>query len=307
MKAILIGFGDIAERHLDVLKAHKCNVIGILTKNYDKALIKSKKFGIPNIYTSFQDVINTECDFLMNLTSADKIASTMMELIPSRKPIFTEKPVGFNTKEIEQLLEQNNKFNCPIMVGTNRRFYSIFHKALEFLNENDKSINAIKIDAPERFESINAAKFNDTIRKNWMFANSIHSVDLIRFFGGDVKSVKSESNPDDFKFHAEGVCENNIEFSYSSNWNEVKTWNITILADEIKIIFEPLEKGKIITNHDEIELNPSKEDLEFKPGFFSQLSHFLENVVTKNNIVWPGSNLEDHRKSIKLVEDIFKK
>lgn len=307
MKAILIGFGDIAERHLDVLKVHKCDVIGILTKNYDKALIKSKKFGIANIYTSFQDALTTECDFLMNLTSADKIASTMMELIPSRKPIFTEKPVGFSTKEIEQLIEQNNKFNCPIMVGTNRRFYSIFHKALEFLSKNDKSISAIKIEAPERFESMNNAKFNDTIRKNWMFANSIHSVDLIRFFGGDVKSVESNSNPNDFKFHAEGICENNIEFSYSSDWNETKAWNITILADEIKIIFEPLEKGKIITNHDEIKLNPSKEDLEFKPGFFSQLSHFLEKTVGNNDTEWPSSNLEDHRKSIKLVEDIFKK
>ena len=103
------------------------------------------------------------------------------------------------------------------------------------------------------------------------------------------------------------MCENNIEFSYSSNWNESKIWSITILADDIKIVFEPLEKGKIITNDDEIEIIPSIEDVHFKPGFFSQLSYFLENVVTKNNTPWPGSNLEDHKKSIKLVEDIFKK
>ena len=110
MKTILIGFGDIAEKHLKVLKEFNCDVIGILTKNYDKALIKSKKFGIPNTYTSIQDVLTSECDFLMNLTSADKIASTMMEIIPARKPIFTEKPAGFSTKEIEQLINQNNKF-----------------------------------------------------------------------------------------------------------------------------------------------------------------------------------------------------
>ena len=71
MKTILIGFGDIAEKHLKVLKEFNCDVIGILTKNYDKALIKSKKFGIPNTYTSIQDVLTSECDFLMNLTSAD--------------------------------------------------------------------------------------------------------------------------------------------------------------------------------------------------------------------------------------------
>ena len=55
---------------------------------------------------------------------------------------------------------QNNKFNCPIMVGTNRRFYSIFHKAIEFLSDKNKSINTIKIDAPERFVNIKNPKFN---------------------------------------------------------------------------------------------------------------------------------------------------
>ena len=107
-----------------MLKELNCDVIGILTKNYDKALVKSKKFGIPNTYTSIQEILNAECDFFMNLTSADKISSTIMDLIPAGKPIFTEKPAGFSTEEIEQLIVQNNKFNCPIMVGTNRRFYS---------------------------------------------------------------------------------------------------------------------------------------------------------------------------------------
>ena len=79
MKTILIGFGDIAEKHLDVLKELNCDVIGILTKNYDKALVKSKKFGIPNTYTSIQEILNAECDFFMNLTSADKISSTIFK------------------------------------------------------------------------------------------------------------------------------------------------------------------------------------------------------------------------------------
>jgi len=305
MKTILIGFGDIAEKHLKVLKEFNCDVIGILTKNYDKALIKSKKFGIPNTYTSIQDVLTSECDFLMNLTSADKIASTMMDLIPSRKPIFTEKPVGFSTKEIEQIIQQNNKFNCPIMVGTNRRFYSIFHKALKFLQEQDKKIESIRIDAPERFTDINNKKFNQNIRNNWMFANSIHCVDLIRFFGGDIKKIESNSIPNKYNFKANGICENDINFSYSSDWKKQSKWNISIFADEIKIIFEPIEKGKIIMKNDEIDIVPSNEDLKFKPGFHAQLSYFMQNFVKKDEKKWPGSDLKDHKKSVKLVENIF--
>ena len=96
-----------------------------------------------------------------------------------------------------------------------------------------------------------------------------------------------------------------MNFSYSSNWKKQSKWNISLFADDVKIIFEPLENGKIITKNQEIEINPSQEDIKFKPGFYAQISHFLENFVKKSEKKWPASNLEDHKKSIKLIEDIF--
>ena len=305
MKTILIGFGDIAQKYLPVLNELNCEVIGVVTKNYESALLKSKKYSIPQAYKSIKDIPISECDFLMNLTSADMIEPIMQEIIPKKIPIFTEKPVGFGTDKIQKLIEQNYKINCPIMVGTNRRFYSIFHQAFDFLKEHDKEIESIKIDAPERFSDINQVKFNAKIKENWMFANSIHCIDLIRFFGGDVKEIESNSNISKYDFNANGICNNDIDFSYSSNWKKQSKWNISLFADDVKIIFEPLENGKIITKNQEIEINPSQEDIKFKPGFYGQISHFLENFVKKSEKKWPASNLEDHKKSIKLIEDIF--
>jgi len=56
---------------------------------------------------------------------------------------------------------------------------------------------------------------------------------------------------------------------------------------------------------DEINIVPSNEDLKFKPGFHTQLSYFMQNFVKKYEKKWPGSDLEDHKKSVKLVENIF--
>ena len=305
MKTVLIGFGDIAEKYLPVLNRLNCEVIGVVTKNYKSALLKSKKYSIPQAYKSIKDIPISECDFLMNLTSADMIEPIMQEIIPKKIPIFAEKPVGFGIDKIQNLIEVNYKFNTPVMVGTNRRFYSIFHQALEFLKQHNKKIESIKIDAPERFSDINREKFNSKIKENWMFANSIHCIDLIRFFGGDVKQIESNSNISEYDFNANGICDNDIDFSYSSNWKKQSKWNISLFAGDIKIIFEPLENGKIITKNQEIKLVPSKEDMKFKPGFYAQISHFLENTVKKHEKKWPGSNLEDHKKSIKLIEDIF--
>ena len=305
MKTILIGFGDIAEKHLAVLKKFDCDIIGAVGRNYHKTADKAKKLKISNVYESIENIPADECDFLMNLTSADKVAETLEKLIPFRKPIFTEKPVGFGTEEVEKIIFQNKKYQVPIMVGTNRRFYSIFHKGLEFLKDHNKLIESLEIDAPENLSKVTNEKFNQHIRDNWMYANSIHCVDLIRFFGGDVKKINIESDIQKSNFHATGECEKIQNFVYSSNWKKTNKWKISILADDVNLVFEPLEQGKIITKNNEENIIPSTEDSSFKPGFYSQFQHFLEYVVQKNMNKWPASNLDDHKKSLHLVEQIF--
>ena len=306
MKTILIGFGDIAEKYIPVLNELDCEIIGVVGRDFKKTLEKAKKNGITNVFDSVNNIPFNDCDFLMNLTSVDSISTTLKQIISLKKPIFTEKPIGFGIKEINNLINENKKYNTQIMVGTNRRFYSIFHEALKFLTDHDKKIESIKIDVPERFSDIsNNKKFNKKIKDNWMFANSIHGVDLIRFFGGDVKKIESNSVKENYDFKACGTCQNNIHFSYSSNWKKHSKWNITIFSDEIKIIFEPMEKGKIVMNNKEIDIIPSNEDMKFKPGFHGQLSYFLKSFIKKDNKKWPGSDLVDHKKSVKLVEDIF--
>ena len=37
MKTVLIGFGDIAEKYLPVLKELNCEIIGVVVRNHEKA------------------------------------------------------------------------------------------------------------------------------------------------------------------------------------------------------------------------------------------------------------------------------
>jgi predicted dehydrogenase len=306
MKTVLIGFGDIAEKHVPVLRELGCEITGLITKNYEKALEKAKKFEIPCVYKSIEEIPSNACDFFMVLTSADMIAPTLKKVIPLKKPILTEKPVGLSTNEIQEVLDIHGNFKTPVMVGVNRRFYSIFHQALRFLKDKDKPLEAIKIEAPERLSNINNPKFNDVIRKNWMFANSIHCVDLIRFFCGDVKELQVNSNPTKFLFSSLGTSINDINFTYVSNWKSTGYWTVTMYADDVKIVFSPLEKGKIIEKNKETEILPSVEDIKFKPGFYFQLSHFLKNLQSAHEWAWPASDLNDHKKTLNLIEQIYK-
>lgn len=305
MRTVLVGFGDIAEKHVPVLREFGCEITGIATKSYEKALEKAKKYNITKAYKSVEEIPGDACDFFTVLTSADTIAPTLKKIIPIRKPIFTEKPVGLNTAEIDDVLGMQNRFRTPVMVGVNRRFYSIFHQALKFLEDNGKPLQSIRVEAPERFSDINNPKFNDTIRKNWMFTNSIHCVDLIRFFCGDVKELKVNSNPTKMAYSALGTGTKDVNFTYISNWRSPGRWEVSLYADGVKIVFSPLENGKIIQNNEETDILPAAEDVRFKPGFYFQLSHFLKGLQNGSDWIWPASNLGDHKKTLELIERIY--
>jgi len=70
-------------------------------------------------------------------------------------------------------------------------------------------------------------------------------------------------------------------------------------------MFNPLENGKIITKDHIKEITPSKNDIKFKPGFYLQLKYFLDHVLKNHEFPWPCSDLEDHRKSLELIEKIY--
>ena len=305
MRAALIGFGDIAPKHLEVLKNHNCDVTALVTKKRENAIQKASKYNFPVTYDSIFDIPIDSVDFFLLMVSPEFTSDVLRKLIPLKKPILVEKPVSFGTKQISELIELKNKYNCPIMVGMNRRFYSIFHQGLEFLKEKNKKLDVISIEAPERFSDIMLPKFNEITRQNWMFCNSIHCIDLIRFFGSDVKEIKLNSLPEKYFFNAIGTLDNNTKFSYISNWKSPGSWNVTLYAESIRITFNPLEKGIINENGKITEILPTQQDISFKPGFDLQLEYFIKYLVKKNKIIFPMCSLEDHKKTLELIENLF--
>ena len=305
MKTILIGFGLIAPKYVEILNALGCEIVGILARNFDKASINAKKFGIKKIFKSLEEIKDEDFDFTTILVSPENISHVLKEVLPFQKPILVEKPVAFGVSELDKIIELNNKYKSTVMVATNRRFYSIFNKGIEYLNKKNKKLDSIVVEAPERFSDINLPMFTDKVRENWMYANPIHCIDLIRFFGGEVTTLETNSHPEKYQYSAIGHCSDNVEFTYISNWKTPGNWNITLYSDETRLVYNPLEEGTIIEKNEKKVIVPEEEDIKFKPGFYSQVKHFIDNVVINQDFKWPAENLVQHKKTIELIEKIF--
>ena len=131
-------------------------------------------------------------DGLLVLVSADQIFTVVQQLLPAQLPLFIEKPPGLTPEQTKTLIELADKHATLTMVGYNRRFYSVFQKGLDLIHQYG-SLRGVSVEGHERFWKIARRPLSQEIRENWIYANSTHTIDLLRFFGGEIKSINSFS------------------------------------------------------------------------------------------------------------------
>ena len=93
-------------------------------------------YGIKSVYDTI-DLLIQKCDIdgLMILVSPNQIFNVTKKLIPTRIPLFIEKPAGLIPNETKTLLKLVNNYGTKNMVGYNRRYYSIFTKGIKLINK----------------------------------------------------------------------------------------------------------------------------------------------------------------------------
>ena len=303
----IIGAGKICIHHLDVIvNIKEFNLYAITSRTKYKSQKLRKKYRIKNIYNNVKLLISDQkIDAIFILVSADQIYKILKIIIPTKIPFFVEKPICLNHEEYKFLNKLITKYNSLNMVGHNRRFYSNFQKAKDLINKNGKLLGII-IEGHERIWKILNKK---TILTNkWIYANSIHTIDLLRFFGGELESFAffknslKIKNGDQFalsfKFRSKAVG------VYISNWFSPGGWSIKLFGEGISVVFDNLENGYWINkNFKKYKINNDKYDNIYKPGFYKQTKAFLY-LLKNNKLKYPSQDILDALKSIKLINKL---
>lgn len=304
----IIGAGYMAAKYLEIIKHDpQMHVSCITSRTIKRAESLAKKYKISSINKNLEDLIkNNKCDGLLILVSVDEIFNVTKKVIKYRIPFLLEKPPGLSVAETKILSNLTTKKKIPNMVGLNRRYYSIFKKGIDIIKKNGKLLG-ISIEGHERFWNVES-NYNKKIKNAWIYANSIHTIDLLRFFGGEVKKIFStkkrniQKNGDQFISIIE--FKNGVLGSYISHWYSPGGWSIRLFGEGVSVIFEPLEQGYIINkNFKKKKILPSKYDKRFKVGLYDQIQSFKKLISTKK-INWPTQDLAEVLKTMNLIKKI---
>ncbi|MEK7511127.1 MAG: Gfo/Idh/MocA family oxidoreductase [Patescibacteria group bacterium] len=304
----IIGAGAVAQHHLKVLASFDDVTLSALAnRNPDRRKETAETFSIPTTYGTHEEMLEQESlDALLVLTSADTIYPITKSLIPKGLPLLIEKPAGRTAAETRELAELARQSATRVMVGYNRRFYSVINAARRAIEERG-ILHGIAMDAPERIDAVRAlGKFSDSLIEDWLVLNGTHGLDLLRYLGGDIAAARAfhqsfqEKHGDNFGAVLSYV--NGTIGHYLSHWNSPGRWQLTLYGTGVRARLEPIEQGTLLIGEESLPLPIDPIDTEYKPGFYAQARYFIDRVRDGGAIERPACSIDDAVGTMELAE-----
>jgi predicted dehydrogenase len=306
----IIGAGRMAAEHLAVLRAMPdVEVVGITSRSRQPSERLATDFSIPHVANDLDGLMREAAlDGLLVVVSPEHMYSASLEALDCGVPVFLEKPPGMLPGETWRLAEVARANGVATLVGFNRRFYSVFSKGCEIIDQHGPLLGLL-VEGHERMLDIRQRKLRpEHILSTWLYANATHTVDLLRMFGGEVEHMhalahrRQEAMGD--QFAAVMDFDSGAMGTYVANWLSPGGWRVALYGQGVTVEFMPLEKGVWMdSSFQRHEIVPDACDEEFKPGLYRQMEVFKE-MVAGYSPVWPAQDLAGALRTMQLAEQL---
>jgi predicted dehydrogenase len=200
-KICVMGSGYMAGKHCMVLQNHpQVELFGLIGSHSGNTLNNFiQRYEFKNIFTKISDALESDIFIICSPNSFH--AEQVCEILNEGKHVLCEKPLAYTESEMNTIASVLKKSKGILQVGMNCRFrmqYSGIKKILDAGSLGDiKFIKGTYI-----FNLISAIKNREKAwwldypdgSFNYLHTGAIHSLDLMRWFGGNIVSVSSIGN-----------------------------------------------------------------------------------------------------------------
>ncbi len=299
----LVGFGRIATKHIEVFRALGCEVVACCNRSEEKRARARAEAGIPSTFGSIPEMLERELpDGVVVCASFDGIAAAASPIVEAGVPVLVEKPPAISIQELDGFIASADEARCPVMVGLNRRHYSVVRRAL---GDSDEPITMVSVSWSESPIDL-AGRFTRDQIGRMIFGNSIHGLDLMTLFGGELEEpgiVAHDLGGFRWLMDLHGTSDRGVLCHFESTWDAPGRWRVEVTRPGRRYVFAPLETCRVFeAGGAERVLEPDEDDRRFKPGFMSQARTFLEVIETRQ--VPDAVTLRAARPAVKLAESL---
>ena len=214
----------------------KSRLTAIFSSSNERAKNVGSKFGITKAFSDFTEFLKEDFNVIYISGANSEHYQRVIEAAKAGKHILCEKPLSLNSTEAEEMIKVCKENKVFLSVNYIHRFHPLVVKAKELI-ENQMIGKIVSI----------AASYNADIppSDNFRFKKEIsgggalrdigtHMIDLLRFFGGEIESIKGfmdniiyKSEVEDYssalvKFNKSGYGYFNVSFNSKRFFNRIE-------------------------------------------------------------------------------------
>lgn len=277
LRVAMVGAGSMAREHIRAFSALPgVKVAGICSRTRERAEAIAAGAGIAVVADNVRE--------LKRRTGADLVVVSVPELAANEVAraclredwaILLEKPAGYDLADAEDIAALARRHARPVMVGLNRRFYSSLAAARADLDSRDE-LRFIHIQDQQSFAEARRHHHPELVVQKFMYANSIHMIDLILALGrGSVATVEPilPWNGEETDIVLALVrFDSGDRALYQGLWQGPGPWSCSISTPSRRWLLQPVERASFQNagERSQNSVEPDPADTTYKAGFLRQ-------------------------------------
>jgi len=205
----IIGCGGIADRRTipEIIKSPNIKLVAIQDIQYSIVKNVAQKFNISSYYTNEEDLLkNKDIEAVYIATPLYAHGLQLINAANHNKHVLCEKPLAFTIKETEEIINYFIKKDLTLQVGFMMRYHGYHIKAKEMLNHGELGQSVMgRAQLTCWYPPIKNAWRQDSQKGGGgaLMDMAIHTVDLLRYFFGEVKAVTSFNGTQTHRYKVE--------------------------------------------------------------------------------------------------------
>lgn len=313
VKVALIGAGGMANAvHYPSLSEFKdVRLVGLCDLVESRLRATAEKFEVERTFTDYRKMIEeTAPDAVYALMPPHHVYDIAAWVLNQKLHLFVEKPLALTSYQARTLAHHAEKNDCITMVAFQRRHVPVIVEARKRLEQRGPIHTAVGIFYKDNADAL--GYYGGAI--DILTSDAVHSVDLLRWFGGsEVKSVVSDVRAIGKQFpncfHAIITFESGVTGILLANWcSGRRFFKCEMHGRSMAAFIDPDDHGVIYGDNGALEehldpkvMGPGPESYHYL-GFYHENRHFIDCVKARKQ---PTSSFADATKTMELVDRIY--
>ncbi len=297
LKIGIIGIGDIAKKaYLPLVCNSEVIEPYLVSRNPATLQAACEKYHINNCFNTVSDLIDRHIDAAFVHTATEAHFKIVETLLANGIHVYVDKPLTYNYKESEMLVDLAEKNRRYLIVGFNRRFAPIYSELKKY--------------SPLQFLLIQKNRINipGEVRK-FILDDFIHVIDTARFFipfSGNNMSVLPFFNGR--MLTGVGVnlqsnnCSINLIMNRDSGANEE---TLELMSPGNKCVIKNMDETIHYYRNEEIKIKYKDWDYILYRRGFVQIVNFFIDLIRQEYL--PTDLTRDFLTTHKICEEIIKR